>query len=78
MERAAAARLPEVRAGRSAITTYYRKDLGAVSEGIEDRKTDTGYACTRLRAKTNAPAADTSVKATMVASEIHAALASLA
>jgi predicted transcriptional regulator of viral defense system len=35
-------RLPEIRAGRSAITFYYRKDMAAVSEGIEDRKTDTG------------------------------------
>jgi predicted transcriptional regulator of viral defense system len=35
-------RLPEIRAGRSAITFHYRKDMGAVSEGIEDRKTDTG------------------------------------
>ena len=35
-------RLPKIRAGRSAITFHYRKDMGAVSEGIEDRKTDTG------------------------------------
>jgi predicted transcriptional regulator of viral defense system len=35
-------RLPEIRAGRSVITFHYRKDMGAVSEGLEDRKTDTG------------------------------------
>lgn len=35
-------RLPEIRAGRSAINFYYRKDMAAISEGIEDRKTDTG------------------------------------
>jgi predicted transcriptional regulator of viral defense system len=35
-------RLPEIRVGRSAITFYYRKDIAAVSKGIEDRKTDTG------------------------------------
>jgi predicted transcriptional regulator of viral defense system len=35
-------RLPEIRAGRSAIAFYYRKDMAAVSGGIEDRKTDTG------------------------------------
>src|SRR5271170_2354536 len=35
-------RLPKIRAGRSAIAFYYRKDMGAVSEGIEDHKTDTG------------------------------------
>jgi predicted transcriptional regulator of viral defense system len=35
-------RLPEIRAGRSVITFYYRKNMAAVSEGIEDRKTDTG------------------------------------
>ncbi|MFZ1907321.1 MAG: type IV toxin-antitoxin system AbiEi family antitoxin [Steroidobacteraceae bacterium] len=36
-------RLPEIRVGRSAITFYYRKDIAAVSKGIEDRKTDTGH-----------------------------------
>lgn len=36
-------RLPEIRAGRSAIAFYYRKDMAAVGEGIEDRKTDTGH-----------------------------------
>ena len=35
-------RLPEIRAGRSAIAFYYRKDMGAISEGIEEQKTDTG------------------------------------
>jgi predicted transcriptional regulator of viral defense system len=35
-------RLPKIRAGRSAIAFYYRKDIEAVSEGIEDHKTDTG------------------------------------
>src|SRR6202795_3305186 len=35
-------RLPVIRAGRSPIAFYYRKDMAAVSEGIEDRKTDTG------------------------------------
>jgi predicted transcriptional regulator of viral defense system len=35
-------RLPEIRAGRSPIAFYYRKDMDAVSAGIEDRKTDTG------------------------------------
>src|ERR1700758_2537492 len=35
-------RLPTIRAGRSAIVFTYRKDMGAVSAGIEDHKTDTG------------------------------------
>jgi predicted transcriptional regulator of viral defense system len=35
-------RLPEIRAGRSAVSFYYRKNMAAASEGIEDRKTDTG------------------------------------
>jgi hypothetical protein len=35
-------RLPEIRAGQSALTFYYRKDMAAISAGIEDRKTDTG------------------------------------
>jgi predicted transcriptional regulator of viral defense system len=35
-------RLPKIRAGRSAIAFYYRKDIAAVSQGIEDHKTDTG------------------------------------
>jgi predicted transcriptional regulator of viral defense system len=36
-------RLPDIHAGRSAITFHYRKDMAAVSDGIEDRKTDTGH-----------------------------------
>jgi predicted transcriptional regulator of viral defense system len=36
-------RLPEIKAGRSRIAFYYRKDVGAVSAGIEDRKTPTGF-----------------------------------
>jgi predicted transcriptional regulator of viral defense system len=35
-------RLPAIRAGRSAIAFHYRRDMKAVSAGIEDRKTDTG------------------------------------
>lgn len=35
-------RLSKIRAGRSLITFYYRKDLEAVVAGIEDHKTDTG------------------------------------
>jgi predicted transcriptional regulator of viral defense system len=35
-------RLPEIRVGRSVISFYYRKSMTAASEGIEDRKTDTG------------------------------------
>jgi hypothetical protein len=35
-------RLPKIRAGRSTIGFYYRKDLGAVGQGIQDYKTDTG------------------------------------
>jgi predicted transcriptional regulator of viral defense system len=35
-------RLPKIRAGRSAIAFYYRKDMAAVSGALEDRKTDTG------------------------------------
>ena len=37
-----AKRLPRIRAGRSLIVFYFRKDLEAVTEGVEDRKTDTG------------------------------------
>ena len=37
-----AKRLPRIRAGRSLIVFYYRKDMEAVTVGIEDRKTDTG------------------------------------
>jgi predicted transcriptional regulator of viral defense system len=35
-------RMPELLVGRSRIAFYYRKDMEAVSPGIEDRKTDTG------------------------------------
>lgn len=35
--------LPKIRAGRSAIVFYYRKDMDTVAGGIEDRKTDTGH-----------------------------------
>ena len=37
-----AKRLPRIRAGRSMIVFYFRKDMEAVMAGIEDRKTDTG------------------------------------
>ena len=37
-----AKRLPRIRAGRSLIVFYFRKDMKAVTAGIEDRKTDTG------------------------------------
>ena len=35
-------RMPRIRAGRSAIGFYYRKDMEAVSAGLQDHKTDTG------------------------------------
>ena len=35
-------RLPKIRAGRSAIAFYYRKDITAITATIEERKTDTG------------------------------------
>ena len=35
-------RLPKIKAGRSSIVFYYRKDMDALSGGFEDRKTDTG------------------------------------
>ena len=35
-------RLPRIRAGRSMVVFYFRKDMEAVAAGIEDRKTDTG------------------------------------
>ena len=35
-------RLPKIRAGRSSVVFYYRKDMEAVAAGLEDRKTDTG------------------------------------
>ena len=37
-----AKRRPRIRAGRNLIVFYFRKDMDAVTEGIEDRKTDTG------------------------------------
>ena len=37
-----AKRLPRIRAGRSMIAFCFRKDMEAVTAGIEDRKTDTG------------------------------------
>jgi predicted transcriptional regulator of viral defense system len=45
--------LPKIKAGRSAIAFYYRKDLGAVADGLEDYKTDTGrmkISCVELTA----------------------------
>lgn len=35
-------RLPKIRAGRSAIVFYYRKDFAAVADALQDYKTDTG------------------------------------
>jgi len=35
-------RLPKIHAGRSLVVFYFRKDIGAVVEGTEQRKTDTG------------------------------------
>lgn len=37
-----AKRLPRIKAGRSLIAFYFRKDMESVAAGIEDRKTDTG------------------------------------
>lgn len=34
--------LPRIKAGRSAIVFYYRKNIDAVEDGLEDHKTDTG------------------------------------
>lgn len=36
-------RMPRIKAGRSAIAFYYRKDMEEVSVGVEDYKTNTGY-----------------------------------
>ncbi len=36
-------RLPKIKAGRSAIVFYYRKDMNVIESGIQDRKTDAGY-----------------------------------
>ena len=35
-------RLPKIRAGRNLIVFYFRKEMEAVTAGVEDRKTDTG------------------------------------
>ena len=35
-------RLPGINAGRTRIAFHYRKDMKAVSDGVENRKTDTG------------------------------------
>lgn len=35
-------RLPKIHAGRNMIVFYYRKDMRAVANGLEDHKTDTG------------------------------------
>jgi predicted transcriptional regulator of viral defense system len=35
-------RFPKLRTGRNLIVFYFRKDMEAVTAGIEDRKTDTG------------------------------------
>jgi predicted transcriptional regulator of viral defense system len=35
--------LPDIEAGRTRIVFSYRKDMAAVSAGIEDRKTQSGY-----------------------------------
>jgi predicted transcriptional regulator of viral defense system len=35
-------RIPKLRAGRNIIAFYFRKDMTAISPGIEKRKTDTG------------------------------------
>ncbi len=36
-------RMPRIKAGRSAIAFYYRRDMGAISGGLEDYKTNTGH-----------------------------------
>lgn len=35
-------RLPKIKAGRSALAFYYRKDMEAVASAVEEHKTDTG------------------------------------
>ena len=35
-------RMPKIRAGRSIMAFYYRKDMASVRHGVDDRKTDTG------------------------------------
>lgn len=45
--------LPATRVGRSLIAFYFRKDMGAVENGLEDHKTDTGrmkVSCVELTA----------------------------
>ena len=37
-----AKRVPRIRAGRGLIVFYFRKDMKAVTAGVQDRKTDTG------------------------------------
>ena len=37
-----AKRIPKIRAGRSLISFYYRKNMKAVAQGVEKQKTDTG------------------------------------
>ena len=37
-----AKRLPKIRAGRNLVVFYFRKDVEAVTGGIQDRKTDSG------------------------------------
>ena len=37
-----AKRLPDIRAGRNRIVFYFRRDMEAVTAGVEGRKTDTG------------------------------------
>ena len=36
-------RMPKIRAGRSSLVFYYRKDMDAVESGLTQHKTDTGY-----------------------------------
>jgi len=46
-------RMPKIRAGRSLIAFYYRKNMAEVFSGIEDRKTETGrmrISCVELTA----------------------------
>jgi predicted transcriptional regulator of viral defense system len=36
-------RLPKIRAGRSVIVFYFRKDMDEISDGLAEQKTDTGF-----------------------------------
>ena len=36
-------RLPKIRAGRSVLAFYYRKDMDEVAEGLEEHKTEAGF-----------------------------------